>query len=146
MLPEELILFVQKNVNDYTTLTNLKMSCTYFNKVITQFSLAKLMHNKIDVYKIIFDCININCKQDTFEFYRPILVTAMSIQDWTRVLYCADALNKSRIKINHKYYNVCSPYCKECFIKNILIGDNTNARVNYSGDEDDVDYDLNVDY
>ena len=115
MLSEELIMFIKQNVNDYTSLSNLKMSCIYFNKSVTQFSLAReQMHDKIDVYKNIRYCININCKKDTEEFYRPL------VGRWIENCH-AQALNIGLIKINHKYYNTCSPYCKECFIKNILI-------------------------
>jgi len=136
MLPEELIMLIKQNVNDYTSLTNLKMSCAYFNKVIRQFSLAReLMRDTIDVYNHKLEhyhCVNNNCQKDAEEFYLERFVS----------LYHAKALNIAPIRINHKYYKACSPYCNTCFIKHVLIGDNTNARCNIDEDE----YVLNIDY
>ena len=104
------------------------MSCTYFNKVITQFSLTReVIRDKIDGYKNIRYCSNINCKKDTEETYLEQFVC----------IYHAKAFNIAPIRINNKYYKACSPYCNTCFIKYILIGDNTNARCDIDEYEDE---------
>ena len=125
MLPDELILLVQKNVNDHDTLTNLKMSCTYFNKVITQFSLAReLIRDEIIYYKDLSLCINVNCYDDTQDIFEDYYF----INSRKYIHSRQRALNNRQIKINQKNYQICSPYCSECFIKHVLIGDKTNVR------------------
>ena len=141
MLPEELIMLVQKKVNDHATLLNLKMSCTYFNKVITRaklnISLTKeIIDDKFSNYNDLRICANANCYDDTEfiyinQYYRNNLY----------VHYHQPALNNTKIRINKKDYNVRSPYCCECFVKHVLIGSKTNVRRDLSDE-----FKVNIDY
>ena len=137
MLPEELIMLVQKNVNDYTSLTNLKMSCAFFNKVITQFSLAReLVHDKFSTYECLSTCINAECYEDTVEIYENHYYEYAG----RYIHYHQPALNNAKIRICKKDYKVRSPYCVECFVKYVLIGDKTNVRRDFVEDEVIIDY------
>ena len=128
MLPDELIMLVQKNVNDYTTLLNLKMSCTYFNKVITIVSLSKEMINdKLSKLNDLNLCINIDCYDDTQDIYENRYYGYNNRYVHTH----QPALNNAQIRINHKDYKVRTSYCVECFVKHVLIGDKTNVRRNF---------------
>ena len=137
MLPEELIMLIKQNVNDYTSLTNLKMSCAFFNKVITQFSLAReLVNDKFSKYECLSTCINADCYEDTVEIYEN------HYYDYNNryVHYHQPALNNAKISICKKDYKVRSPYCVECFVKHVLIGDKTNVRRDFVEDEVIIDY------
>ena len=137
MLPDELILFVQKNVNDHATLLNLKMCCTYFNKGITQVSLTRIMINdKLSNYNDLSLCINVDCYYDTQDIYENHYYEYAG----RYIHHHQPALNNRQIRINKKDYNVRSPYCCECFIKHVLIGSNTNVRRDLYEDEVIIDY------
>ena len=137
MLPDELIMLIKQNVNDNTTLLNLKMSCTYFNKVITQFSLSKeIINDKLSKHNDLNLCISADCCEDTRDIYENHYYEYAG-----RYLhYHQLALNNAQIRINQKDYKVRSPYCVECFIKHVLIGDKTNVRRDFVEDEVIIDY------
>ena len=140
MLPEELIMLVQKNVKDYTSLSNLKISCTYFNKSVTQFSLTReVIRKKIDVYNkrhySYKKCANINCYDDIGEFYIDYDIGNYHIKG---IIFNTAAIRINKKFYNHKYYRACSPYCNTCFFKYVLIGENTNARHEYDRNEHEM--------
>ena len=69
-MPREILVLITKNLKDFDGLLNLKMSCAYFNKVITQFSLAReLIRDEIIYYKDLSLCINVNCYDDTQDIF-----------------------------------------------------------------------------
>ena len=141
MLPEELIMLVKKKVDDHFSLSQLKISCLYFNKIITRESLnvsltREIIHDKISNYKDRYFCINPNCYEDTEEIYEDNYH-----RDNNRYVHNHQfALNKSQITINKKDYQICTPYCSECFIRHVLIGDRTNVRRDFVEGRVIIDY------
>ena len=119
-LPEDMILYIKENLYDYSDLLNLKKTNKQFDKLITRFSIIKLMlYGKILNYKHIEMCINVDCFWDTCDIYEDIYHYG-----YRRYLHHHQcALNKTTIIINNNQYDICSPYCTECLKVHILIGD-----------------------
>lgn len=118
-LPTELFPNIQKHIDNSTDLLNLKLTCKHFNKSISSYSLAKCKLSPIlNKYTYINRCINDNCFWETVDVYEN------KYNYYWRDHFHLYALNKTFIHINNKKYITCSPYCHECFIKHVLIGDN----------------------
>ena len=136
-MPREILVLITKNLKDFDGLLNLKMSCAYFNKVITQFSLTReLIRDKIMIYDDLDLCINVNCYEDTQDIYEDyyFVNTRRYIHHHQR------ALNDAQIRINQKNYIVCSPYCNECYVKYVAIGDKKNVTRDFVEGEVIIDY------
>ena len=111
-LPKDLILYIKEYFYDYTDLLNLKNTCKDMDKLITDFSLKKLiLYGKFTNYKHIKLCINIDCYYDTQDIYEDVYY-----HGYRRYIHShQDSLNKTIITINNKRYNIFTPYCCECF-------------------------------
>ena len=125
------------HLNDYEDLLNLKISCKYFDKLITQFSIGKLMlYGKFTNYKPTEMCINIDCYDETLDIYEDVYH-----QGYRYYIHSHQwALNKNTITINNKQYNIHTPYCSECFTKYVLIGDKPFVRHNLIMDQVNIEY------
>ena len=136
-LPEDMILYIKENLYDYSDLLNLKKTNKQFDKLVTRFSIIKLMlYGKILNYKHIEMCINFDCFWDTIDIYENIYHYG-----YRRYLhYHQYALNQTNIIINNKQYDICSPYCTECLKQYILIGDKKNVINNLIMDQVKIEY------
>ena len=118
-LPTDLFSNIQKHVDNSTDLLNLKLTCKHFNKSISSYSLAKSRLSPIfNKYTYIQRCVNDNCFWETVDVYEN------AYNYYWRDHFHLVALNKTFITVNKKNHIICSPYCHECLIKYILIGDN----------------------
>ena len=136
-LPDDLIWYIQKLIYNYNDLYNLKLTCKLYNKIISNISLSKLLvKNKFDKYKPTLYCININCYEDTEDIFEDVYYYGAR----KYIHFHQSALNKTSISINNISYSVSSPYCSECFIKYILIGDKENVTHNCIMNKVSIDY------
>tara|TARA_B100001175_G_C19342448_1_gene558136 strand:- start:341 stop:760 length:420 start_codon:yes stop_codon:yes gene_type:complete len=136
-MPEDIIYYLNKYIHNYQDLLNFKFACKSFHNSITSFSLAKLMlYEKFLNYKSVDMCVNIDCYDDTIDIYEEVYHYG-----YRRYIHChQEAINKKTITINKKKFNICSPYCSECFTNNVLIGDKKNVTHNFDMDEVNIDY------
>lgn len=123
-LPEDIIYHIKNQFSDHKDLLHFKFVCKYFDKSISKFSLSKLMLSKKlkTPYNPREFCINIDCYDDT----RDICENVYYPHYRRYIHYHQFAFNQDFITINKKQYNICTPYCSECFMKYILIGDKQN--------------------
>lgn len=136
-LPDDIIKYINTYLYDYDDLLHLKLTCKYFDNLITSFSLGKLMlYGKFLNYKSTIACVNIDCYWDTCDVFEYVYHNG-----YRRYIHShQDALNKTEVTINKKQYNVCTPYCSECFTNYVLIGDNKNATHNLMIGEINIDF------
>ena len=136
-LPGDIICYIKEYFYDYDDLLNLKIACKYFDKLITSFSLGKLMlYGKFLNYKDTEMCANIDCYDDTCDIYENIYHFG-----YRRYIHSHQyASNKSFISINKHLYIIDTPYCRECFKKYVLIGDKKNIINNLIIDEVNIEY------
>ena len=95
-----------------------------------------MLYGKFLNYKPTEMCINIDCYYDTWDIYEDIY--HYGYRRYIHSHQCA--LNKTTITINNKQYNTHTPYCSECFMKYVLIGDKKNVRHNLIMDEVNIEY------
>jgi hypothetical protein len=105
-LPEDMLLYIKKTCYNSSSLLNLKKTNKQFNKLITRFSIQKIIcsnlyKNFVNKYRI--NCININCE---------------------KYIHYQRALNETNIIINNKEYRIFTSYCSKCLKKYVLIDDN----------------------
>jgi len=116
-LPDDIILYINTYSDNYKDLLNMKITCKQNYKLITNFSLTKLILNeKFLNYKPINFCINRDCYYDTIYIHEVIYHN-----NYRRYIHShQSALNKFILYTSNKQYNICTPYCGECFDKYVL--------------------------
>jgi len=136
-LPDDIVRHIQTYCNDYEDLLNLKKTGKYFDQSITSMALRKLMlYGVFSNYNPTIACVNIDCYYDTWDIYEDVYNIG-----YRRYIHShQSALNITNATINKKQYQICSPYCCECFKKYVLIGDKNNV-TNYLIEEE-----VNIDY
>ena len=136
-VPDDILLNIKEYIYDYEDLLNLKSTCISFDKLITHFTLGKLMlYGKFNNYKSTIACVNFDCYWDTGDIFEDVYHNG-----YRRYIHSHQcALNKTTITINNKQYTTHTPYCSECFTNYVLIGDKPNVRHNLMMDEVNIDY------
>tara|TARA_B110001452_G_scaffold18458_1_gene14989 strand:- start:1030 stop:1449 length:420 start_codon:yes stop_codon:yes gene_type:complete len=136
-LPYDIIWYINEYLYDYEDLLNLKITCKSFDKMITAFSLGKLMlAGKFINYKPIEMCINIDCYDDTWDIYEDVYHAG-----YRHYIHSHQpSLNQTNMIVNRKQYKMFSPYCSECFMKYVLIGDKKNVTHNLIMDQVNIEY------
>ena len=138
-LPDDIVRHIQTYYNDYEDLLNLKKTGKYFDKLITSFALGKLMlYGIFSNYNSTIACVNIDCYYDTWNIYEDVYHAG-----YRRYIHShQSALNKAEATINNIRYNICTPYCCECFKQYVLIGDKQNVTDNLIMEEVNIEYPL----
>ena len=135
-IPDDIILYIKELIYYPKDLLNFKITCKSYEKMITTFSLSKLMiQGKIN-YKPIEMCINIDCYDDTCDIYENVYNYGYR----RYIHYHQYALNKTIITINKNKYKIFTPYCCECFTQYVLIGDKKNVTRNLIIDKVNIEY------
>jgi hypothetical protein len=118
--PIDIISIITGNMKNYKDLHSLKLSCKYFNEIITRYSIIKqkIYYNLNKKEKIIY-CANSNCYNET----KDIFVDYYREYEGRYIHHHQYAINSIIIYINQKTYKIFSPYCCECYKKYILFGD-----------------------
>lgn len=106
-----------KNYND---LQSLKLTCKYFNEIITRYSIIKqMMFYNLNKKEKINSCANSKCYNETYDlftdYYREY--------EGRYIHHHQPAINYDTIYINQRRYKIFSPYCCECYKKYVLISD-----------------------
>jgi hypothetical protein len=137
LLPDDTIWYIKKYLYDCEDLLNLKITCKSFDRLITSFSLGKLMlYGKFLNYRSTEMCANVDCYDETWDIYEDVYYFGSR-----RYMHCHQwSLNKTIITINDKQYYIHTPYCTECFIKYVLIGDKKDVNHNLIMDEVNIEY------
>lgn len=135
-IPDDIILQLSKLILNPKDLLNFKITCKSYNKIITTFSLSKLIIlGKIN-YKPIEMCINNDCYDDTSDIYENVYHYG-----YRRYIHFHQyALNQELITINKNKYKIFTPYCSECFTQYVLIGDKENFTRNLMIDKVNIEY------
>ena len=119
-LPLELLDIIKKCVinnnetfeSNYNSLINLRETCKQLNKLIPVFDLSKyILEYNLQNYKAIEYCININCYNDTLDFFEEIVYNNYR----KYIHHHQPALNRIIIPIHEKKCIIHSPYCELCF-------------------------------
>lgn len=118
--PIDIISIIRGNMKNYNDLQSLKLTCKYFNEIITRYLIIKQkMYRDLNKKEKIISCANSNCYNETedlfVDFYREY--EGRYIHDHQ------PAINYDTIYINQRRYKIFSPYCCECYKKYVLIGD-----------------------
>ena len=112
--------YIKHYICDYEDLLNLKNTCKYFDKMISCFSIRKMMlYGKFTNVLTIGMCINIDCYDDTCDIYEDVYHYGF----WRYIHSHQLSLNHTTMIVNRKPYKIFSSYCSECFMKYVLIGD-----------------------
>jgi len=118
-LPDDIILYINTYSDNYKDLLNMKITCKQNYKLITNFSLTKLILNeKFLNYKSVYRCVNVDCYYDTSYTHEVVYHN-----NYRRYIhYHQPAINKFIINTGNKHcsYTAYTPYCYECFTKYIL--------------------------
>ena len=107
-------------MKNYKDLHSLKLTCKYYNEIITRYSIIKKkIHHDFNKKEKIILCANINCYNETYDLF---------LDNFRHYLekykhHHQKAINFDSIYINQKRYKIFSPYCCECYKKYMLIGD-----------------------
>lgn len=136
-ISDDIICYIKKYICDYEDLLNLKITCKYFDKMVSRFSIQKLMlYGKFANYKPIEMCINIDCYDDTCDIFEDVYYYGYRRYIHSRQL----SVNHTTMLVNRKPYKMFSSYCSECFMKYVLIGDKKNVKHNLMMDRVDIEY------
>lgn len=136
LFPIDIISIITGNMKNYKDLHSLKLSCKYFNVIITRYSIIKQkLYYDLNKKEKIISCANFNCYNETYHLFLDNFRLYSG-----RYIHCHQpAINYDIIYINKKTYQIFSPYCCECLKKYVLIGDKKENLVREIKVEDFVD-------
>ena len=118
--PIDIISIITGNMKNYKDLHSLKISCKYFNEIITRYSIIKQkMYHDLNKKEKIISCANTNCYDETYDLF----LDNYRLYAGRYIHEHQPAINYDTIYINQKKYKIFSPYCCECYKKYVLIGD-----------------------
>lgn len=121
---------------NYKDLHSLKLSCKYFNEIITRYSIIKQkMYQDLNKKENLNYCVNAKCYNETKDIF-----TDYYREYQGRYIHSRQCpINYDTIYINQKPYEIFSPYCCECYKKYVLIGDKKENLIRDNLVEDFVD-------
>ena len=111
---------------NYKDIKILKITCKYFNEIITRYSIIKQkIYQDLNKKENLNNCVNANCYNETkdifIDYYREYE---------GRYIHCHQCpINYDTIYINQKPYEIFSPYCCECYKKYVLFGDKKENQI-----------------
>lgn len=120
LFPIDIISIITGNMKNYNDLQSLKLTCKYFNEIITRYSIIKqMMFYNLNKKEKINSCANSKCYNETYDlftdYYREY--------EGRYIHHHQPAINYDTIYINQRRYKIFSPYCCECYKKYVLISD-----------------------
>ena len=125
-IPIDIILIIRGNIKNYKDLYSLKLTCKYYNEIITCYSIIKQkIYYNLNKKEIIISCANSNCYNET----KDIFVDYYREYEGRYIHHHQYAINYDTIYINQKTYKIFSPYCCECYKKYILFGDKKQNQI-----------------